>query len=62
MERVGEESVFFVINGPLRDLTFCSLKFRTPFQKTAYLWPIYLEVLSGDRGLIPMGKGAARLW
>ena len=33
MERVGEESVFFVINDPLRDLTFCSLKFWTPFQK-----------------------------
>ena len=24
MERVGEESVFFVINDPLRDLTFWS--------------------------------------
>ena len=33
MERVGEESVFFVINDSLRDLTFCSLKFCTPFQK-----------------------------
>ena len=29
----GEESVFFVINDPLRDLTYCSLKFWAPFKK-----------------------------
>ena len=25
-------------------------------------WPIYLRGLSGDKGLIPKGKGAARVW
>ena len=61
----GEESVFFVINDPLRDLTYCSLKFLNSIPKrwpVIMRWPIYLGVLSGDRGLIPKGKGAARVW
>ena len=65
MERVGEESVFFVINDPLRDLIFLLLKILNSISKewpVIVWWPICLEVLSGDRGLIPKGKGAARVW
>ena len=61
----GEESVFFVILDPMRDLTYLLLRFLNSISKRWPIlmrWPICLGVLSRDKGLIPKGKGAARVW
>ena len=65
MERVARSRCSFVINDPIRDLTYLLLRILNSISKEwpfIMRWPICLGVLSGAKGLIPRGKGAARVW